>query len=93
MAASTPPTSTSGEPPSAPPTRRTDANGDGTVNGADYVIWRKHFGTAAAASYVLVDSRPAVPEPTTFCLLMLGATSLVLQGYRSTLRLPPPSIS
>jgi autotransporter-associated beta strand protein len=65
-----------------------DFNGNGTVDGADYVVWRNglgttfqqsdygvwrsHFGQSASAA----TSAGAVPEPTSCLLLAVGAVLL-----------------
>ena len=47
---------------------RADGNGDGKVDAADYVVWRKNFGASASGTYLFsrVDSpvQAAVPEPS-----------------------------
>jgi hypothetical protein len=60
-----------------------DFNGNGTVDAADYVVWRKtdptperynlwrtNFGRTAGGAAL---SGAAVPEPTSWLLLILGA--------------------
>ena len=69
-----------------------DHNLDGTVDAADYVVWRKsdgtpigyelwrsHFGqppSSGNVSAITWPSQAAVPEPTTFVLLMFAATGM-----------------
>jgi hypothetical protein len=73
-----------------------DFNRDGTVDAADYVVWRKNGGsqeqydlwranfgtTAGAGSAAIVDrSKSAnVPEPTSIILLILGAAAASCSG-------------
>jgi hypothetical protein len=40
-----------------------DGNGDGAIDAADYVMWRRHMSSASG-----VLSAHAVPEPITFWL-------------------------
>ena len=69
-----------------------DINGDGVVDTADYVAWRKnylaltnynlwraHYGQSISGSGSSIDSA-TVPEPSTLLLLGIGAISLL--GYR-----------
>jgi hypothetical protein len=63
-----------------------DINGDGRVDAADYVSWRKNSGTsigyntwrqnfgkvAAGAGAALGDNSASVPEPSCIALLILG---------------------
>ena len=69
-----------------------DFNADGIVNAADYVVWRKsdgtqegynlwraNFGRTAGAGSL---SDVAVPEPTSWVLLILGATLGICTRYR-----------
>ena len=72
-----------------------DYNYDGTVDAADYVVWRKtdgtpagynlwrtHFGqTAGTGSGAITNA--AVPESTTFMLLIIAASGLSLRQLRS----------
>ena len=73
-----------------------DFNHDGTVDGADYVVWRKGLNT----KYTLADydswrvhfgqtyspgsgaSLSAVPEPATWLLLGVGAVLLFVSRHR-----------
>jgi len=66
-----------------------DFNGDGTVNAADYVVWRKNVGTQASydtwranfghtagSGAALPSANPlsaAVPEPSAVVLMVLAA--------------------
>jgi hypothetical protein len=45
-------------------------NDDRLVDAADYVIWRKHLGTMAAATSV---AETAVPEPSSYILAVVAA--------------------
>ena len=49
-----------------------DANGDGRVDGADFLVWQREVGLGSAAS---TGASAGVPEPAT---LQLGACVLVL---------------
>lgn len=53
---------------------RFDGNADGTVNAADYTIWRDRLGQADGGSTLA-----AVPEP---CTALLAASALALLGPR-----------
>jgi hypothetical protein len=72
-----------------------DFNFNGSVDAADYVVWRKtggsaadydlwrsHFGQTVGSGAALPSSRPlsAVPEPT--CLALTAATLLLLLRRR-----------
>jgi hypothetical protein len=65
-----------------------DGNNDGTVNQADYDLWRANFGkmVAPASGGALLSSIASVPEPTAGILLMIGAVSL--SGMRLRKRFP-----
>jgi hypothetical protein len=76
-----------------------DYNGDGTVDAADYVVWRKNninggsgyntwranFGATAAGAAAVArsTSAAAVPEPATGALALLGVGSILLLRRRS----------
>jgi uncharacterized protein YjbI with pentapeptide repeats len=78
-----------------------DYNGNGTIDAADYVVWRKNGGTQAAYSIWRTNfgqpsgastnmdgtptSQSAVPECSSELLLLLGATLVALKGHRSAL--------
>ena len=52
-----------------------DANGDGIVDAADYVIWRHTVGPATSLG-VLANAGigvSVVPEPTTIVMLLVAA--------------------
>jgi hypothetical protein len=67
-----------------------DFNGDGTVDAADYIVWRKndgtpeafstwrtHFGSTSGAGAASVwDSNSAVPEPSAFLCSSVGTVAL-----------------
>jgi hypothetical protein len=70
-----------------------DFNADGTVNAADYVVWRKGLGTTftqddynvwrthfeqTAGSGVAATVNAAVPEPTSVLLLIMGMLAMLL---------------
>jgi hypothetical protein len=74
-----------------------DFNGDGTVDSADYVVWRKtdgtqggfdlwraHFGETAGGGARATDdtSGAAAPEPASALILMVAAAGLYLQHCR-----------
>jgi hypothetical protein len=76
-----------------------DFNGDGTVNAADYVVWRKNFGTQASydtwranfghtagSGAALPSAEPlsaAVPEPATLVILLVGALAMSTRRGRA----------
>jgi hypothetical protein len=62
-----------------------DFNGDGNVDAADYVVWRKvdgtpqgydmwraHFGKSGGRSGIVSTSNTTVPEPASLMLLIFG---------------------
>ena len=67
-----------------------DFNGDGSVDAADYVVWRKNNGTQAefnlwrahfgqmSGSGSASSNSPVVPEPVTLLLLVIGICLLRL---------------
>jgi hypothetical protein len=73
-----------------------DFNGDGTVNAADYIVWRKTDGTQAgynlwranfgrtggSAANRAEPPTPAVPEPNAAVLIQLSASALLLARLR-----------
>ena len=78
-----------------------DYNHDGTVDAADYVVWRKtgingptgydtwrtNFGEPGGSGSV-AGANATVPEPTTALLLMLGAVLGAWRGRRVASRVP-----
>lgn len=52
-----------------------DANGDGEVNGRDFLIWQQQANNAPPAL-------ASVPEPTAFALLVMAAAFLSLSRHR-----------
>jgi hypothetical protein len=44
-----------------------DGSANGIIDAADYGVWRSQFGNSASSGSL--SSAPAVPEPTTFCLV------------------------
>ena len=75
-----------------------DFNGDGSVDAADYVVWRKGLGTTytqadydvwrahfgqTAGSGSGASAIAAVPEPTTLVLLMFTAANWFLRRGRN----------
>jgi hypothetical protein len=75
-----------------------DFNGDGSVNAADYVVWRKGLGTAytpndynfwrahfgqTAGSGAGASANGAVPEPATLVLMMFAAAGWSLRRRRA----------
>ena len=78
-------------PAMVPPGLDGDYNGDGTVDAADYVMWRKNdgspegyntwrtnFGRTLGSGAALASSA-AVPEPASFALLLMGALAMFLR--------------
>jgi hypothetical protein len=67
-----------------------DSNGDGTVNAADYILWRRNDGTPAgyntwranfgrtAVTGTLTDV--AAPEPASACTMMIGTLAIMLRA-------------
>ena len=67
-----------------------DYNNDGTVNAADYTVWRNNLG---ATTVLPNDATPGtvdgselmfVPEPTSFLLLAIGFIGVMSSGFRCT---------
>ncbi len=56
-----------------------DGNNNGSVDAADYVIWRKALPVSASgkATNLLTGNQTAVPEPTTFLLCALGFAMVI----------------
>ena len=54
-----------------------DANGDNQSNAADWVLWRKQFGSVPGAGSMIDITGGAVPEPAGALLLAMGAVALV----------------
>jgi hypothetical protein len=51
-----------------------DGNGDGTISIVDHDVWRAKFGDSRPAGG---SSNPAVPEPTSAVLFLIGASFLM----------------
>jgi hypothetical protein len=63
-----------------------DVNFNGVVDSIDYRMWRQFFGAnAPAGAGALGDFGAAVPEPTSFALVAIGAVAF-LSRRRSTER-------
>jgi hypothetical protein len=71
----------------APPSLPGDFNGDGLVDAADYVVWRKGLGTTYTPNHYQVwranfgqrpeaglASQPAAPEPSSISFLIVTLT-------------------
>ena len=56
-----------------------DGNGDGVVDAADYVVWRKNLGQPTGSGSI-ADRR--VPEPPTTVILIVAAVGMGLQRRR-----------
>lgn len=54
-----------------------DADGDSDIDGADFLSWQRHLGSAIAVS----TAASSVPEPTSFGLL-ISATAVALAAKR-----------
>jgi hypothetical protein len=67
-----------------------DGNNDGTVNQADFDLWRANFGKMVppASGGALASSIASVPEPACGILLVLGAASLSCMRLRRRFRAP-----
>ncbi len=60
-----------------------DADGDGDVDGGDFLVWQQMLGTATSLSEfsdAALASGSAVPEPTAGMLLLFAATWIALAG-------------
>jgi hypothetical protein len=82
----------------AAPSLPADFNGNGTVDAADYIVWRKgisvaptqenyniwrtHFGQTSSSGTV-ASTNATIPEPTTLALLMLVTTSCCVRRGRA----------
>jgi PEP-CTERM motif len=77
-----------------------DYNHDGSVNAADYVLWRKndgsqagydawrtHFGRTAGSGSVATGNA-TVPEPATCVMLMFAVAGWCLRRGRTALKVP-----
>ena len=53
-----------------------DYNGDGLVNGADYILWADHFYVGSPSTVAAM----AVPEPSTLALASLGILLMAAVG-------------
>jgi probable HAF family extracellular repeat protein len=70
-----------------------DFNGDGIVDPADYVMWRKNFGSQAgfaawltnfgqsASDHSNANASPTVPEPASTMLLIVAAAGMSTHRY------------
>jgi hypothetical protein len=77
-----------------------DYNRDGTVDAADYVVWRKNDGTQAgydmwrahfgqtASSGVGASANAAAPEPATLMMLIIAAAVIRLRRRQTEWRVP-----
>jgi T5SS/PEP-CTERM-associated repeat protein len=62
-----------------------DGNGDNVIDAGDYTVWMSNFGNHAGAG---AGAIAAVPEPSTFVLLLTGI--LTLGSCRRCRKLSPP---
>jgi autotransporter-associated beta strand protein len=60
-----------------------NGNNNGTVDAADYVVWRKIMSMAGSGSSALADS-PAVPEPSGLVLLAVAGFLLGIGSRRTS---------
>ncbi|HEX2477215.1 MAG TPA: hypothetical protein VHK01_20840 [Lacipirellulaceae bacterium] len=78
----------------APARVPSDYNGDGVVDAADYVVWRKYDGSqagydlwranfgATVGSGAEASSNAAVPEPTTLFIVLVGTLATSIANVR-----------
>lgn len=62
-----------------------DGNADGTVNAADYTVWRNNVGADSGGTGAMVVENGGIPEPSTLYLAATGVASAGL-GLRRRLR-------
>jgi hypothetical protein len=61
-----------------------DGDGDGTVDAGDLDVWRAHFGqTLPAGSGAGLGENSAVPEPSSFAMLLLGVAGCYTRHRRA----------
>ena len=82
-----------------------DFNHDGTVDAADYVVWRKTDGTPAgynawrthfgqpAGSGSVASANATVPEPTTLVMLIVAAVGFVCPATPGRIESPINSLT
>ncbi|WP_168205499.1 alkaline phosphatase family protein [Bythopirellula goksoeyrii] len=54
-----------------------DANSDGNVDGSDFLVWQRQYGSS------LVDTLTPVPEPSSMILMLLGVICFQQQTKRA----------
>ena len=60
-----------------------DGNGNGTIDAGDYNLWKSNFGQHAASGAGATAGSTAVPEPSTWVLLILVSAGLCLRRRRA----------
>jgi hypothetical protein len=64
-----------------------DGNKDGTVNAADYTIWRNNLGSSAhALGQGSTNGNSSAPEPSAF--LLVAQLVIVLSSFRLCISRP-----
>ncbi|WP_172991802.1 BNR-4 repeat-containing protein [Lacipirellula parvula] len=58
-------------------TNAADANGDGVSDGADFVVWQRHYGQTWTPAAAIAQT--AVPEPATAALASLALVALAVR--------------
>src|SRR5690606_34933151 len=70
---------------------RGNGNGNGIVDAADYTLWKDNYGETAGAAVALAAT--AVPEPSTYALLIIAAGAMVCLTTRRRMAAVPCRIA